>query len=296
LRGFLLLNKAEGKSSFDALSPIKKALGTKKIGHCGTLDKFATGLLIVLVGNYTRLNPWFTGLDKEYLAEIRFGTETNTLDIYGKVVKERPLPDKEQIVEALKTFVGEISQVPPEYSAIHINGVRAYKMALSGDALEMAPRKVRIEELELLDMAFYGEKVISIRIRVLCSKGTYIRSLARDIGEAVNSCGYLTYLKRNSIGPFLVSDSVEIEDISKENLKKLDPHMAMSLGLTVAFIDEKSSIDFINGRKLGIDRLRIEYEKGQSWAVFSEKTGELLGMVENRNRFIYYIFVLRDEA
>ena len=204
-RGILLMNKPAGRTSFQSLGAVKKACGTKKVGHTGTLDKFARGLMIVLIGKYTKLNPIFTGMDKTYEALIRFGAETDTLDPEGEVVGEAPVPSLEAIEESLGQFLGEQDQVPPRYSAIHINGKRSWKLAREGVQVEMKSRPVRIDSLEILG---WSEPELSLRIS--CSSGTYIRSLARDLALSCGSRAYLTGLVRTRVGPFTLEESVEV--------------------------------------------------------------------------------------
>lgn len=207
LTGLALIDKPAGVTSFQALQKIKQQCRTKRVGHTGTLDKFATGLIVVLVGRMTKLNPILEGMDKEYEAEIRFGEETATLDPEGEVVRRAPLPSLESIRRALEGFRGSLDQIPPQYSAIHIDGKRAYQRVRQGEAVEMPRRRIEIKELEIRDL-----QAERLRIRVRCSKGTYIRALARDIGEAAESCAYLTALKRTAVGPYRLEEAVSPGD------------------------------------------------------------------------------------
>ncbi len=202
--GYLLLRKRPGISSFDALNAVKKAFGTGRVGHSGTLDKFAEGLLVVLVGRSTRLVPWFTGCDKVYYGDFAFGEETDTLDPEGEVVARADAPDERQLSEALQAFRGEIMQAPPLYSSVHVNGMRAHQLARAGADIEMKTRPVTIYELELL--CYDGA---TAKMRVHCSKGTYIRSLARDIALACGSRAHLTALLRTKVAGFLLEDAVD---------------------------------------------------------------------------------------
>jgi tRNA pseudouridine55 synthase len=201
--GFILLAKPAGLTSFQALGSLKRSLETGKIGHTGTLDKFADGLLIALCGKLTRLCPYTMGLRKEYLARITFGTETDTLDPEGRVIKKGPIPAKDDIEKSLAGFLGEIEQVPPNYSAVHVDGRRAYQVARRGDPLIMSARTVTIHSLELRR---YDEP--EAEMRITCSSGTYIRSLARDIAAALGTCAFLTRLSRVRIGGFTLEEAV----------------------------------------------------------------------------------------
>ena len=197
----LLMDKKEGITSFSSLSAIKKENKGMKVGHAGTLDKFASGLMIVLLGQATRLNPVFSSMGKSYIAEITFGAETDTLDPEGTVIRTADLPERTRLEEVLPSFIGKQKQVPPAYSAIHVDGKRAYREARSGRGVEMPERDITIETLYLL--SFDGQKAV---ISTSVSKGTYIRALARDIGERAGSAAFVSALRRTSIGPFTLSD------------------------------------------------------------------------------------------
>jgi tRNA pseudouridine55 synthase len=195
--GIILLNKNSGITSFDALRDIKRALGTGKVGHTGTLDKFASGLLIVLAGSALRLSRWFSNCDKEYSGRICFGEETDTLDPEGEVIERAPLPSREAVESALSKFTGNIMQAPPAYSAIHVGGQRASRLARAGEAPQMKARPVTVHKLELR-----GWEPPFADIYVCCSSGTYIRSLARDIALACGSRAHLNALKRTRVAGF----------------------------------------------------------------------------------------------
>jgi len=201
--GLLLINKKSGITSFDALREIKRALDTGKVGHTGTLDKFASGLLLVLTGKDLKLTQWFSHCDKQYTGRIRFGIETDTLDPEGSVIAEAAPPSREKAEQALSMFSGRIMQSPPAYSAIHINGKRASELARSGHQPEMKKREVTIHKIELRnwDPPFAD-------IFVHCSSGTYIRSLARDIALAAGSRAHLCSLLRTRIAGFKLEDAV----------------------------------------------------------------------------------------
>lgn len=190
-------------TSFEALDGVKRALGTCRVGHAGTLDRFATGLLVVMVGACTRLVRFVQGLEKEYVARLTLGIETDTLDPEGAVVGTAPVPSAEAIEVALRGFVGTISQVPPAFSALHVGGRRAHEIVRGGGAPEMRARTVHIPELALLE---YRPPLLDLRIR--CSGGTYVRSLARDLALAAGSRGYVSALRRTAIGAIRVEEAV----------------------------------------------------------------------------------------
>ncbi|MBP1779515.1 MAG: truB, partial [candidate division NC10 bacterium] len=175
--GMLLLDKPAGITSFQALAGVKKALAAGRVGHVGTLDRFADGLLPVLVGSSTRLAFAMQGLDKSYRAVFVFGRSTATLDPEGEVVAEAEVPTLEAIMQARAAFLGRIQQVPPEYSAVHVGGKRAYRLARRGESPQLAARTV-----EILRFDIEGYQPPELQVRVDCSKGTYVRALARDLG------------------------------------------------------------------------------------------------------------------
>jgi tRNA pseudouridine55 synthase len=220
--GLILLNKKPGVTSFEALGEIKRALGTGKVGHTGTLDKFAQGLLVVLTGRALRLTPYFSHCDKQYKGRIQFGAETDTLDPEGNVIAEAQPPSRENVEQAIKTFKGEIMQKPPVFSAIHINGQRASKLARSGELPEMKERAVTIYNLELLEW-----QPPFADIFVHCSSGTYIRSLARDIALAAGSRAHLSSLTRTQVAAF----SLDMADDKISSPRPIDKSIIAALGL-----------------------------------------------------------------
>jgi tRNA pseudouridine55 synthase len=203
LNGVILLDKPAGRTSFQYLGELKRRLATGRVGHTGTLDKFAEGLLVVLSGAMTRLCPFATAMDKEYVATVRFGRGTDTLDPEGSETGRGPVPGRGQLEAVLPAFRGVISQVPPIFSAVHVEGRRAYQAARDGQTVELAPRTVSVNELDLLD---YSED--QAVLRVSCSKGTYIRALARDIAERLGTFAYVSALRRTRVGGFRVEEAV----------------------------------------------------------------------------------------
>ena len=190
--------KEAGVTSFQSLRAVKAAYPAQKVGHTGTLDRFAGGLMIVLVGEATRLNPFFTGFDKSYRAVMRFGVQTDTLDPEGAVVRDGGrIPSLAEIEAVLPSFTGKTLQRPPVYSAIHVGGKRAYREARKGREIEMPEREIEISRLSLVS---YDPPYLVFDASV--SKGTYIRALARDIALSLGSCAHLTALDRYRVGPF----------------------------------------------------------------------------------------------
>jgi tRNA pseudouridine55 synthase len=244
--GFLLLNKKTNITSFNSLAAVKKTFSTGKAGHTGTLDKFASGLLLVLVGRGVKLSSIFANCAKEYTGTIFFGAETDTLDPEGKIIGEGKIPSRKEVEDALDNFRGGILQSPPTYSAMHINGKRAYQLAREGKEPEMKKRPVTVFELELLS---YTPPEAAIRARV--SAGTYIRSLARDIALAAGSRAHLTALGRTKVGPFHLEDTAEEDGENLANaLRPLDRVLFNALSLPIFLIDERAASGFVHGRPL----------------------------------------------
>ena len=206
--GILLLNKPAGISSARVLTPLKRRLTGSKIGHTGTLDPFAEGLLVVLVGAATRLSSWFLSSDKRYRATIALGAETDTLDTEGSIVEEAAVPDFAALDAVRPQFIGAIAQVPPSYSALKVEGKRAYQLARAGTAVAIAAREVRIFNLDLTPT----ESPDAVAMDVHCGSGTYVRSLARDLPRAVGSRGYCRSLQRYQVGPFRLEDAISVSD------------------------------------------------------------------------------------
>ncbi|MDR3147290.1 MAG: tRNA pseudouridine(55) synthase TruB [Treponema sp.] len=247
--GFLLLDKSPGHTSFEALGLVKRALGTGRVGHTGTLDRFASGLLIALVGRATRLSPWISHCDKTYLGAVLFGTETDTLDPEGSVVARGPLPSRQRLEEALSRFRGQILQTPPVYSAIHVEGRRASERARSGETPELKARPVSIHELELVAW----EPPLA-RLRVRCSGGTYIRSLARDLALAAGSRAHLVELRRLAVAAFSVEEALPPDcdpGSYAAALRPLDRTLFEGLGIPRLNAGEEALLPMIRGRPLG---------------------------------------------
>jgi tRNA pseudouridine55 synthase len=203
--GILLVDKVEGETSFEVVRRVRKVLGEKKVGHSGTLDPFATGLLVVLLGQGTKLSPYLMSEEKRYLATLRLGVETDTQDPTGRVTGRAPVPDLDPglIREKALLFVGEIEQIPPVYSAVHYGGRRSYDLARKGIETKPKKRRVTIHQLEITTVA-----LPEITLEVRCSSGTYIRSLASDIGRELGTGAHLKTLRRMSSGPFDVKDAL----------------------------------------------------------------------------------------
>jgi tRNA pseudouridine55 synthase len=270
---------------------IKKALGTGKVGHAGTLDKFAEGLLIVLTGRCTKLIPWFEHCDKTYTGIVRFGIETDTLDPEGEIVKKCAIPSQEDIEKVIPQFLGKIMQAPPLYSAIHIDGKRAYELARDGKSPEMKKRPIDIYDLRL-ETYENGEALIHVD----CSKGTYIRSLARDLAYAADSCAHLVYLNRTSIAGFSLSDAINLSteidphEAIRNAIKPVNKKMFEALHIPFITVDDKTAHAFINGKPLQqiIDTLEAaldcieNHTENTNLAIFREDE-RFVGIIQKQN-------------
>jgi tRNA pseudouridine55 synthase len=209
LNGFLCVNKPRGPSSFNIIAQTRRLLKIKKVGHCGTLDPEAEGLLLIAVGSSTRLLRYVKTEPKWYEFGIQFGSETDSFDLEGKIVAEGGrLPSEDELVESLKRFRGEILQTPPLFSAIKIEGVRACDLARKGITPELKERQITIHNLELVS---YDGKIGTARFVVSCSTGTYVRSLVRDIAHACEAYGTATFIRRTKIGDFFIDNAIALD-------------------------------------------------------------------------------------
>ena len=243
--GIIVIDKEENYTSRDIVNIIGKKYKTKKVGHTGTLDPLATGVLVVCVGKATKIAELLTSTDKEYIAEFQFGTLTDTLDITGNILKDEDSNiTKESISNVLKSMLGVQDQTIPLYSAVKINGKKLYEYARNGEDIELPTHKIEIKDIELLD--YKQNNKTSIKIRVLVSKGTYIRSLARDIGEKLNTYGTMTSLRRTKQGNFLIESAKKINDVN--DFDKLIPIEKCLTNYTKVIADELLTEDLLDGK------------------------------------------------
>ena len=204
------INKPAGYTSFQVVKKVRKKIQLKKVGHAGTLDPFATGILLILTGKATKQSAFLSHLDKEYLAEIEFGVRTDSNDIDGKIIARCDVSESRDHIEiekVLRLFEGEFEQIPPIYSAIKYKGKPLYKYARRQIDVEVKPRLERIENICLKEMNWP-----QIKVNVTCSKGTYIRSLARDIGESIGTGAYLKSLVRTRIGDYTIQNAYDLDE------------------------------------------------------------------------------------
>lgn len=214
---FILIDKPKGMTSHDVVDVVRKISGEKRVGHAGTLDPNATGLLIIGIGREsTKKLGDLSQADKTYIAEITLGESRDTDDSEGVIVntsKGTLQPERSEIISALNEFLGKQKQIPPKFSAIKVGGRKAYDLARSGKSLEFKPRDIEINKTTLLD---YNYPVLKVEFEV--SKGTYIRAIARDIGEKLGTYGYLSTLRRTKIGKFEISNAVDLDGLTKEKI------------------------------------------------------------------------------
>lgn len=221
--GLLLVDKPAGISSHAVVDRARRALGVRRIGHAGTLDPFATGLLILLVNRATRLLPFLDAEPKLYRARIRFGSRTTTDDAEGEVVLESPVPARPVVERAIASLTGNLLQRPPAFSAKQVGGVRAYAAARRGTPLTLSPVGVTVHEWRVLD--WQGSDVDA---EIRCSGGTYVRALARDLGEACGSAAHLASLRRVRSGRFDVADAVSVDALEAGRFEMLEPSRAVA--------------------------------------------------------------------
>lgn len=218
--GIVLINKEKNCTSRDVVNQVSKILKTKKIGHTGTLDPIATGVLVLCIGKATKLVEVITSYDKEYEAEVILGIKTDTKDITGKILKkEKAIISKENIEECLKKMIGTYNQTVPIYSAVKINGKKLYEYARNNEEIELPKRKVTIKELKLISDITYEKEKTKFKIKCHVSKGTYIRSLIEDIATNLNTIGTMENLKRTKQGNFQIANANTIQDIENNKFK-----------------------------------------------------------------------------
>lgn len=280
--GFFLVGKPAGPTSNRVLQDIRRSFLNEpgfrglKFGHAGTLDSFASGLLVVLVGRMTRLTPWFMHQAKEYEAVFRFGEETDTLDPLGKVIAAARTPTLSELENVLPEFRGSIFQIPPSYSAVHVDGRRSYKIAKSGEIPQLSPRPVSIDKLEL--RTFEGNEA-SFTIR--CSSGTYVRSLARDIARACGSRAFVQALRRTRIGQFDVAAACSPLGCTVARLCEFTPDIARDIGLGTGILHKEFFIQFQHGSLLPTEAVTLRHRGTSVVALFTEG-GAFIGLVEKR--------------
>lgn len=283
MNGIVIINKGEDLTSFDVVYKVKKILNIKKAGHTGTLDPMATGVLPIMLGKATKAISVLPSQDKEYEATFKLGIVTDTLDITGKVLsEENPNIKLEDIQRVLNNFIGNISQIPPMYSAIKQNGKKLYELARSGKQVERKARNVKVNYIKILN---FDENKQECKILVSCSKGTYIRSLCDDIGKSLNLRGACTTkLVRTKACGFTLKDSITLSELEKltqnneldEKIIQVDKAF---LSYQKVKITEKQSKRFLNGNFLSTERIF-------DLSNLNLKEGEVVRVYSNENKFL----------
>lgn len=256
MNGILIINKEKGCTSHDIVYKVKKIFN-EKVGHTGTLDPLAEGVLPILIGKGTLCSKYLINHDKKYIVNLALGQKTETADLEGKIIEEKNIPDKSltqsKIEKVLKSFIGKQQQMPPIYSAIKVNGKKLYEYARKGQNVEIKPRKIEIYDIKLMNIDAQKKQ---IQFEVFCGKGTYIRSLCEDIAEKLETVGYMESLKRIQVGDFKIEESSKIQELeeNKEDTKYLESKI---ISVEEIFknkekikLDDKKMQLFLNGVKI----------------------------------------------
>ena len=273
LDGIIILNKQKGCTSHDVVAKTKRLL-KEKVGHTGTLDPNATGVLPLLVGQGTKLSAYLIEHDKEYIATLKLGEKRDTADSEGAIIEKRQIDynvlQKEKVEQVLKSFIGKQEQIPPMYSAIKIDGKKLYEYARKNESVKLKPRNIEIYQMDLIDII-----KDTIVFKVQCSKGTYIRSLCEDIAEKLDTVGYMKELKRTKVGKFDINDSITTEELEQniENSEFFNEHF-----ITIEnYFEDKQSIQ-LNERKLSLflNGVKLTYDL----------TDDMYKVYDNNNKFV----------
>lgn len=285
--GLLLVNKPQDLTSFQTVHRVRKLLQVKKAGHAGTLDKFATGLLLVCLGKSTKLLQFLTGLSKTYTTDIAFGSQTNTDDPEGTVISQYP---GEMLFDAIKEkaslFTGTIRQVPPDYSAVHVDGTRAYKIALSNT------EKPKLKEREVTIYSFNLHSFTSpyLTAEISCSTGTYIRSIARDLGQATGYFAHVHSLRRDRVGDFLLEDAHSLDEIEKGIYTLIKPFDIVKSMAAVEINEDY--IDSLKKGKFPLYEWFTDFDKNSENGYYKiHRNRELLAVLEKTGPRLKYKFV-----
>jgi tRNA pseudouridine55 synthase len=267
--GFLVMDKPVGPTSHDLVAQARRITRVEKVGHAGTLDPLAAGVLVLALGKATRLIRYIQDFSKEYSARVRFGVATTTLDAGGEVVERAPMPiTAADLAAVLPEFRGEIEQVPPMVSALKVGGRRLYQLAREGTEVERHPRPVRIEDLDLEE--FVPGDFPQARLRVVCSKGTYVRSLADDIARRIGGRAHLEGLTRTRVGPFRIQDAIPPERLGEWRDRLAAPRIAAT-GMDAMTADEVTEAAVRHGRPLTV-------APGEGPLAVCASSGELLAI------------------
>lgn len=274
--GVLVVNKPVGYTSRDIVNIVAKAMGTKKVGHTGTLDPMASGVLVICVGKALKLCELLTNHDKEYVAGITLGIETDTIDMDGKVLSTEVVDiDKDRITECVNSFKGSYLQEVPKYSAIKVNGMKLYEYARKGIEIELPKRMVNIYDINLIDQIIYDNGYVSFKIKTMVSKGTYIRSLVRDIGANLGVPAVMNSLVRTKLDKYKLEDAYSIDDIKNNNFSLISILDVLS-DMKRIIVEDDMLFKIRNG--VILDKFFLEDK-----AVIVDKDNNLVAIYENIN-------------
>lgn len=286
MNGFLIINKDLGYTSRDVVNIVSKVISTKKVGHTGTLDPMASGVLVLCIGNGLKLCEMLTNHDKEYIAEVTLGIETDTLDMDGKVISTMSVDiDKSKIVEVVNSFKGSYLQEVPKYSAVKVNGKKLYEYARNNIDVKLPSKMVDIDSIEIIDDIKYLNGKVIFKIKTTVSKGTYIRSLVRDIGIKLGVPSVMSSLVRTRVGNFKIEDAVSINDIKNGNFKLISICDVLS-NIEKIYVDEEMLKKIKNG-------VILEPFFRDKKALILDKNNNLIAIyqnVDNKAR-VYKMFV-----
>lgn len=276
--GLLNVHKPQGGTSRDVVNRIQKLVRPEKVGHAGTLDPLATGVLVVAIGAATRLVEYLHQQPKAYLATFLLGRQSDTEDAEGRVVElpHPPIPSREEIAAALPQFIGEIEQVPPAFSALKVEGRRAYALARRGEEVELAARPITIYDLTLVDYAYP-----TLQLAIKCGSGTYVRSLGRDIARSLGTQAVMSALVRTAVGPFRLEDALSPDEITGESLPgQLKPARAAVGHLSAVPLDHGEVTELLHGRPIrrppsSFAELAAIDPRGELVAILTPRDGKL---------------------
>ena len=287
ITGVINLLKPPGMTSHDAVAFIRKTYSQKQVGHAGTLDPAAAGVLPIFLGRATRLVEYLSEADKQYRAEIRFGEETDTGDDTGAVIRSTQIiPSCDTVQKALNTFIGEYQQTPPMYSAVKVGGRKLYELARKGMIIERKPRTVNIHAINLISM--HGSSGV---FDVSCSKGTYIRTLCTDLGERCGSAAVMTFLVRTMVGCFCLQNSLSLEEIALDPFTAILPADSILTEFSPLVLSSSNSKKFLYGQKIPLQAVSNQIFK--VYSVDNQFVG--IGKAANNLLIPEKVFPLEDE-
>lgn len=285
MNGILNVYKPTGMTSFDVVRIIRKISKVKKVGHAGTLDPEASGVLPVCIGKATKAIDYIMGDFKIYETELKLGVITDTYDREGKILHESEVQaNEEEIIQAINSFVGEIKQVPPMYSALKVNGKKLYELARAGIEIEREARSIVIYDIDIMDI-----KIPYVKFRVKCSKGTYIRSLCYDIGELLKCGGMMWNLQRTATGQFHIEDAINIEDLTVENIGAHIMPVERAFQKNIRITIEDRFIKFLlNGVVVKDKALTCKFEFDNIYSIYNNDN-DFIGIADRSNEGVRLI-------